>query len=39
VDWIAALRRVTYCIAEHTDTPGVTPGWINGVGLRAAYDF
>jgi phosphate-selective porin OprO/OprP len=26
-------------IAEHRDTPGVTPGWINGVGLRAAYDF
>jgi phosphate-selective porin OprO/OprP len=26
-------------IAEHRDTPGVTPGWINGFGLRAAYDF
>jgi phosphate-selective porin OprO/OprP len=26
-------------IAEHRDTPGVTPGWINGVGLRAGYDF
>ncbi len=26
-------------IAEHRDTPGVTPGWINGVGVRAAYDF
>jgi phosphate-selective porin OprO/OprP len=26
-------------IAEHRNTPGVTPGWINGFGLRAAYDF
>jgi phosphate-selective porin OprO/OprP len=26
-------------VAEHRDTPGVTPGWINGFGLRAAYDF
>jgi phosphate-selective porin OprO/OprP len=26
-------------IAEHRDTPGVTPGWINGLGVRAAYDF
>jgi phosphate-selective porin OprO/OprP len=26
-------------VAEHRDTPGVTPGWINGIGLRAAYDF
>jgi phosphate-selective porin OprO/OprP len=26
-------------IAEHRDTPGVPPGWINGIGLRAAYDF
>ncbi len=26
-------------IAEHRDTPGVTPGWINGFGCRAAYDF
>jgi phosphate-selective porin OprO/OprP len=27
-------------IAEHRDAPqGVVQGWINGVGLRAAYDF
>ena len=26
-------------IAEHRDAPGVTPGWINGVGVRVAYDF
>jgi phosphate-selective porin OprO/OprP len=27
-------------IAEHRDAPqGVVHGWINGVGLRAAYDF
>lgn len=26
-------------IAEHRDMPGVTPGWINGVGVRVAYDF
>jgi len=26
-------------ILEHRDQPGVEPGWINGVGLRAAVDF
>jgi hypothetical protein len=26
-------------MAEHRDMPGVPIGWINGVGLRAAYDF
>jgi phosphate-selective porin OprO and OprP len=26
-------------IAEHRNTPGVPEGWINGIGLRAAYDF
>jgi phosphate-selective porin OprO/OprP len=26
-------------IVEHRDTPGVTPGWINGFGVRVAYDF
>jgi phosphate-selective porin OprO/OprP len=26
-------------IVEHRNQEGVTPGWINGVGLRAAYDF
>jgi phosphate-selective porin OprO/OprP len=26
-------------ILEHRDMPGVAVGWINGIGLRAAYDF
>jgi len=26
-------------IVEHRDMPGVAVGWINGFGLRAAYDF
>ena len=26
-------------IAEHRDQPGVPVGWINGFGLRAAFDF
>jgi phosphate-selective porin OprO/OprP len=26
-------------IAEHRDVPGIPVGWINGVGVRAAYDF
>jgi phosphate-selective porin OprO/OprP len=26
-------------ILEHRDMPGVAQGWINGIGLRAAYDF
>jgi phosphate-selective porin OprO/OprP len=26
-------------IAEHRNQPGVPVGWINGVGMRAAYDF
>jgi phosphate-selective porin OprO/OprP len=46
-DWTAGLNwylnpnmkvQLNY-VVEHRDTPGVTPGWINGVGLRAAYDF
>jgi phosphate-selective porin OprO/OprP len=26
-------------IAEHRDMAAVTPGWINGIGMRAACDF
>jgi phosphate-selective porin OprO/OprP len=26
-------------IAEHRDVPGVPEGWINGVGMRAAFSF
>lgn len=26
-------------ILENRDQPGVTPGWINGLGVRAAFDF
>jgi phosphate-selective porin OprO/OprP len=26
-------------ILEHRDMPGVAVGWINGIGLRAGYDF
>lgn len=26
-------------IVEHRDQPGATVGWINGVGVRGAYDF
>ena len=46
-DWTAGLNwfltgnmKVQFnYIAEHRDQPGATVGWINGFGLRAAYDF
>jgi phosphate-selective porin OprO/OprP len=30
--------QVNY-VLEHRNQPGVPPGWINGIGARAAYDF
>jgi phosphate-selective porin OprO/OprP len=41
LNWFLSPNMKVQCnyIAEHRDMPGVTPGWINGVGLRAAYDF
>jgi phosphate-selective porin OprO and OprP len=46
-DWTAGLnwflnpnmKVQLNVIAEHRDVPGVTPGWISGVGVRASYDF
>jgi phosphate-selective porin OprO/OprP len=46
-DWTAGLNwylnpnmKVQFnAIAEHHNAPGVTPGWISGTGVRAAYDF
>jgi hypothetical protein len=26
-------------IVEHRDQPGATVGWINGIGMRAGYQF
>jgi phosphate-selective porin OprO/OprP len=46
-DWTAGINwffnpnmKVQFnYIAQHRDQPGVTPGWINGFGIRGAYDF
>lgn len=41
VNWYLNPNMKVQCnyIAEHRDTPGVTPGWINGIGVRAGYSF
>jgi phosphate-selective porin OprO/OprP len=41
LNWFLNPNMKVQCnyIAEHRDMPGVPIGWINGVGLRAAYDF
>jgi phosphate-selective porin OprO/OprP len=41
LNWFLNPNMKVQCnyIVEHRDMPGVTPGFINGVGLRAAYDF
>jgi hypothetical protein len=33
------MRISATYIVEHRDMPGAPVGWINGVGLRAAFDF
>ena len=46
-DWTAGLNwfwnpnmKVQFnYILERRDQPGVAPAWINGVGVRGAYDF
>jgi phosphate-selective porin OprO/OprP len=35
----ANMKLQLNAIAEHRNVPGVEPGWISGVGVRAAYDF
>jgi phosphate-selective porin OprO/OprP len=37
--WNPNMKMQFNYILEHRDQPGVTPGWINGLGMRAAYDF
>jgi phosphate-selective porin OprO/OprP len=37
--WNPNMKVQFNYIAEHRDQPGVTPVWINGVGVRGAYDF
>jgi phosphate-selective porin OprO/OprP len=35
----ANMRIQFNYIVEHRNQPGVEPGWINGIGMRAGYDF
>jgi phosphate-selective porin OprO and OprP len=37
--WNPNMKCQFNWIAEHHDAPGVTPGWINGAGVRVAFDF
>jgi phosphate-selective porin OprO/OprP len=37
--WNPNMKVQLNSIAEYRDQPGVAPGWINGVGMRAAFDF
>jgi phosphate-selective porin OprO and OprP len=41
VNWFlnANMKCQFNFIAEHRDVPDVTPGWITGFGVRAAYNF
>ena len=37
--WNPNMKVQLNCIAERRDQPGVAAAWINGVGVRGAYDF
>jgi phosphate-selective porin OprO/OprP len=37
--WNPNMKVQFNYVLERRDQPGVTPAWINGVGIRAAYDF
>lgn len=37
--WNPNMKVQLNYILEHRDQPGVNPTWINGVGVRGAYDF
>ena len=37
--WNPNMKVQFNYILERRDQPGVDPAWINGVGVRGAYDF
>jgi phosphate-selective porin OprO/OprP len=41
VNWYLNANMKVQCnyIVEHRDQPGAAVGWINGIGIRGAYDF